>query len=263
MESDIGGEDRPLSPHTLGVRHALRSPGAVAWGQDPPVRTAFGIGPGAAAEMPVVAGDDPTRIRSAAAFAKPCGAYPIPAPRGATRRHRLARRPPSGERGAVPDRDRAAAPAPAHPRLRRPAHGPQGLSKHDVIRGLTRFVARDVYHALRSDHAARTAAAAFHAPLAIAAEHHPLAESGIGLYEAGVIHRRGPRRGFDDVEYATVEWVAWFNTQPLMEPLGSVPPAEFEEEFSRTPAAPATAGALNYLGLQRTGSPAGCVIALV
>lgn len=60
-----------------------------------------------------------------------------------------------------------------------------------------------------------------------------LAESVIGLYKTEVIHRRGPWRGFEDVEYATLEWVAWFNTQRLLEPLGYVPPAEFEEQFYR------------------------------
>lgn len=72
-----------------------------------------------------------------------------------------------------------------------------------------------------------------------------LAESVIGLYKAEVIHRRGPWRGFDDVEYATLEWVAWFNQQRLLEPLGYVPPAEFEEQFFRTHAADASVGVLN------------------
>jgi transposase InsO family protein len=60
-----------------------------------------------------------------------------------------------------------------------------------------------------------------------------LAESVIGLFKTEVIHRRGPWRGFDDVEYATLEWVAWFNQQRLLAPLGNVPPAEFEEQFYR------------------------------
>jgi len=72
-----------------------------------------------------------------------------------------------------------------------------------------------------------------------------LAESVIGLYKAEVIHRRGPWRGFDDVEYATLEWVAWFNQQRLLEPLGYVPPAEFEEQFFRTHAAHAGVRVLN------------------
>lgn len=66
-----------------------------------------------------------------------------------------------------------------------------------------------------------------------------LAESIIGLYKTEVIHRRGPWRSFDDVEFATLEWVAWFNTQRILEPLGYVSPAEFEEQFHGTQAAPA------------------------
>ena len=71
-----------------------------------------------------------------------------------------------------------------------------------------------------------------------------LAESVIGLFKTEVIHRRGPWRGFDDVEYATLEWVAWFNTQPLLEPLGYLPPAVYEEQFHRAGAAHAAAVAL-------------------
>jgi len=61
-----------------------------------------------------------------------------------------------------------------------------------------------------------------------------LAESVIGLYKAEVIHRDGPWRGFDDVESATLEWVAWFNTQRLLEPLGYLPPAEYEAKYHRS-----------------------------
>jgi len=45
--------------------------------------------------------------------------------------------------------------------------------------------------------------------------------------------RVGPWKGLDDVEFATLEWVAWYNSQRLMEPLGYVPPAEYEEQFHR------------------------------
>jgi transposase InsO family protein len=76
-----------------------------------------------------------------------------------------------------------------------------------------------------------------------------LAESVIGLFKTEVIHRRGPWRSFDDVEYATLEWVAWFNQQRLLEPLGYVPPAEFEEQFHRhqqiLQTTPTGAGVLN------------------
>jgi transposase InsO family protein len=46
-----------------------------------------------------------------------------------------------------------------------------------------------------------------------------------------VIRRRGPWRGIDEVEFATLEWVAWYNTHRLLEPLGYVPPDEFERTY--------------------------------
>jgi transposase InsO family protein len=49
--------------------------------------------------------------------------------------------------------------------------------------------------------------------------------------ETEVIRRRGPWKGVDDVELATLTWVAWYNAHRLLEPLGYVPPAEFEEAF--------------------------------
>jgi transposase InsO family protein len=60
-----------------------------------------------------------------------------------------------------------------------------------------------------------------------------LAETIIGLFKAEVIYHLGPWKGLEDVEFATLEWVAWYNSQRLMEPLGYVPPAEFEEQFHR------------------------------
>ena len=58
-----------------------------------------------------------------------------------------------------------------------------------------------------------------------------LAESIIGLFKTEVIRRREPWRGLDDVEFATLTWVAWYNAERLLEPLGYVPPAEFEQTF--------------------------------
>ena len=57
-----------------------------------------------------------------------------------------------------------------------------------------------------------------------------LAESVIGLVKTEVIRPQGPWRTLDDVEYATLDWVHWFNTQRLLEPLGYLPPAEFEAQ---------------------------------
>jgi transposase InsO family protein len=58
-----------------------------------------------------------------------------------------------------------------------------------------------------------------------------LAETINGLYKTEVIHRRGPWRSFEAVEYATLEWVDWFNNRRLLEPIGNVPPAEAEAAF--------------------------------
>ncbi len=60
-----------------------------------------------------------------------------------------------------------------------------------------------------------------------------LAETINGLYKAEVIHRRGPWRSFEAVEYATLEWVDWFNNRRLLEPIGNIPPAEAEEALLR------------------------------
>ncbi len=67
-----------------------------------------------------------------------------------------------------------------------------------------------------------------------------LAESVIGLFKTEVIRRRGPWRQLEDVEFATWEWVAWWNTSRLLAPIGYVPPAEYEAAYFRrqdTPAA--------------------------
>ena len=44
-------------------------------------------------------------------------------------------------------------------------------------------------------------------------------------------HRRGPWRSFEAVEYATFEWVDWFNNRRLLDPIGNIPPAEAEANF--------------------------------
>jgi putative transposase len=61
-----------------------------------------------------------------------------------------------------------------------------------------------------------------------------LAETIIGLYKTELIRRRGPWKGIDDVEFGTLEWVDWFNHRRLLEPIGDVPPAEFEAPHHRT-----------------------------
>jgi putative transposase len=60
-----------------------------------------------------------------------------------------------------------------------------------------------------------------------------LAETINGLYKTEVIRKKGPWRTLEDVEFATLEWVDWFNNRRLLEPIGYIPPAEFEEIFYR------------------------------
>jgi putative transposase len=58
-----------------------------------------------------------------------------------------------------------------------------------------------------------------------------LAESIIGLFKTEVIQRQGPWRHLEAVEFATLDWVDWFNHRRLFEPLGYVPPAEYEATY--------------------------------
>ena len=58
-----------------------------------------------------------------------------------------------------------------------------------------------------------------------------LAETVIGLFKTEVIRRRGPWRSIEPVEFATLEWVDWFNHRRILEPIGNIPPAEAEARF--------------------------------
>jgi transposase InsO family protein len=58
-----------------------------------------------------------------------------------------------------------------------------------------------------------------------------LAESVIGLYKTDVIGRRDRWQGLEDVEFATLRWVDWFNHRRLFGPIGYVPPAEYEARY--------------------------------
>ena len=61
-----------------------------------------------------------------------------------------------------------------------------------------------------------------------------LAETIIGLFKTEIIHRRGPWRNLEAVEYATLEWVDWFNHRRLLEPIGNIPPAELEATYHQS-----------------------------
>jgi len=69
----------------------------------------------------------------------------------------------------------------------------------------------------------------------------PCMTSALNGYKAEVIHRRGPWRSFEAVEFATLEWVDWFNNRRLLEPIGNIPPAEAEERYYAMQREPAIA----------------------
>jgi putative transposase len=58
-----------------------------------------------------------------------------------------------------------------------------------------------------------------------------LAETINGLFKTEVIRRRGPWRSLEAVEFATLEWVDWFNNRRLLAPIGNMPPAEAEQHY--------------------------------
>jgi transposase len=144
LDTEVRAHDRILQPLTVQA--------------SPTLCEGFGIGTDTAAEMLIVFGDNPDRIRSEAAFAKLCGACPVPASSGSTNRHRLSR---AGHRQANAALYRAVI-------VRMRFHQPtidyvarrtaQGLSKRDIIRCLKRFLAREIYQRVMTDHRARHAA---------------------------------------------------------------------------------------------------------
>lgn len=72
-----------------------------------------------------------------------------------------------------------------------------------------------------------------------------LAETVIGLFNAEVIHRQGPWRDVEQVEFATLAWADWYNSRRLLEPLGHVPPVEYETAYYRRAAAATVEVGLN------------------
>jgi hypothetical protein len=68
-----------------------------------------------------------------------------------------------------------------------------------------------------------------------------LAETIIGLFKTEIIRRRGPWKSIEAVEFAVLQWVDWFNHRRLLESIGDVPPAEFEQAYYRQQEAQAIA----------------------
>jgi transposase len=144
LNAEIADADRHLDQLTTDIA--------------PTMRQAFGVGPDTAAEMLVIFGDNPERVRSDAAFAKLCGACPIPASSGMTAgRHRLYT---GGHRQANAALYRSVI-------VRMRFHEPtvqyvnrrtaEGLGKREIIRCLKRFLAREIYQHVMTDHRARQA----------------------------------------------------------------------------------------------------------
>ncbi len=79
-----------------------------------------------------------------------------------------------------------------------------------------------------------------------------LAETNNGLFKAEVIHRRGPSRSFNAVEYSTLEWVDWFNNRRLLEPISNIPPAEAEANFYAALETSDVAAQLRSISLRQT-----------
>ena len=72
-----------------------------------------------------------------------------------------------------------------------------------------------------------------------------LAETIIGLFKTEVIHPRGPWRNLEHVEFATLEWIDWFNNRRILEPIGDIPPIEFEQQYYDQQGAQAMVAGLN------------------
>ncbi len=79
-----------------------------------------------------------------------------------------------------------------------------------------------------------------------------LAETINRLYKAEVIHRGGPWRCFEAVEYATLEWVDWLDNRRFLEPIGNIPPAETETNFCAALETEDMAAKLTTISLRKT-----------
>lgn len=77
------------------------------------------------------------------------------------------------------------------------------------------------------------------------------AETTIGLFKAGVIRHEGPWRGLKEGECTSLEWVAWYNTRHLMEPIGYLPPAEYEAQYHQRQSVQLEPVELNQPGLRK------------
>jgi hypothetical protein len=207
----------------------------------PTLTSRFGIAADSAAELLLVVGDNPERIRSEAALAKLCGACPIPASSGKTSRHRLNR---GGHRQANATLHRILI-------VRMRFHEPtityvtrrttEGKTKKEILRCLKRHLIREIYQTIVAPHKRNELAPAADNYRSINA----LAESVIGLYKTELITPQRPWKGVDDLEIATAEWVDWFNHRRPLEYCDDLTPAEAEQAHYAHHQSPATAALSN------------------
>ena len=80
-----------------------------------------------------------------------------------------------------------------------------------------------------------------------------MAESIIGLYKTELITMQGPWRTIEDVELATLAWVHWWNTKRLLEPIGDIPPVEYETNWLKANTGGATNHRINRVSDQPVG----------
>lgn len=97
-----------------------------------------------------------------------------------------------------------------------------GLANAGASRRLARSAQRDPLCPLYGP--SRRATSALYRPVTVSANSQ--SERVIALFKTELIRREGPWRGNDNVDFATLEWVVWYNTCRLLEPLGCLPPAE-------------------------------------
>jgi putative transposase len=111
----------------------------------------------------------------------------------------------------------------------------QAIYARDVTEGLAHHSHRGVQY-LSIRYTERLAAAGIESSVGSVGDSYDnaLAEAKIGLFKAEVIHRQGPWRNMDQVEMETLVWVDWFNNRRLLEPIGNIPPAEYEELYYRS-----------------------------
>ena len=178
--------------------------------------------PGTAAECAVGGGTSPMSRPGRGLSTLPSSSMPSPAAR-----HRVGWRVSrSAESGFVPRCPGTGALPPAHPFLHGLVHHSDRGSQYVSIRYTERLAEAGIEPSVGSVGDSYDNA---------------LAETVIGLFKTEVIRRRGPWRHAEAVEFATLEWVDWFNHRRLLEPIGNIPPAEAEARYYAQIAGPAIA----------------------